>query len=79
MRKVHIPRVWPAAMLDHPSYRAADNRAWVVLCPCSPYRPVITGDDLDAVNEAADNHGISQEEMTNELPCWDQQRPDPEA
>lgn len=56
-RQVHIPRVWPAAMLDHPCF-AGDGKAWVVMCPCRPYRPVVTGDDLEEVEAAADAHGI---------------------
>jgi hypothetical protein len=51
----HNPRIWPAAMLDHPSW-TGDGRAWVVMCPCRYYRPVATGDTLADVEAAAEAH-----------------------
>jgi hypothetical protein len=58
----HLPRVWPAAMMDHPSY-TGDGRAWIVLCPCRPYSPVITGDELAEIEQAAADHaGIRAKE-----------------
>ncbi len=57
---MRIPRVWPAAMLDHPS-RAAEEHAWIVMCPCRYYRPVWTGDDLDEAEAYADGHGVPAE------------------
>lgn len=54
-RVTHVPRVWPAAMLDHPCYRG-DGRAWVVMCLCRYYTPVATGDDLTHVETQAATH-----------------------
>lgn len=53
----HDPQVWPAAMIDHPTYRRENEAAYIVMCwRCHYYKPVHSGDDLAETEGWAARH-----------------------